>query len=386
MSSNTFTMRRFLLSLGLSALISLTGCGGGGTGGSAAKPGTDAGTDNSPAALGTDGSTKRIVILTNGPDPFWDTCEAGAKAAEEELGLLEKGVRVDFQRGDFTEKKQIDMLKQYGLDADVIAVGISVFNPDNSSLADEMRALQKKGIKVVTIDSDIDRDQFRDARFAYLGTDNVVGGRELGRAARAVAPEGAKFAFFVGDLGVANAKERMQGFVEGAGEKFEEKTRLSDLGDRGKARKNVEDALGQFNDLNMLIGIWAYNTPQIINVVQDRKIRDKTKVICFDAAEASIQGMASGDVDVMVVQNPYQMGKEGVELMHALVSGEQDAVDRMYPEYAQEGERDVYRTELRVVVPDKDSPITKDLFEDSTMFFHSSEFLEWLAERSLISS
>lgn len=332
------------------------------------------------------GSLKRIVILTNGPDPFWDTCEAGAKAAEEALDLAAQGYRVDFQRGDFTEKKQIDMLKQYGLDSDVVAVGISVFNPDNSSLADEMRNLQKKGIKVVTIDSDVDRERFRDARHAYLGTDNVVGGRELGRAARAIQSSGAKYAFFVGDLGVANAKERMQGFVEGMGTAGEEVARLSDLGDRSKARKNVEDVLNQHSGLNMLVGIWAYNTPQIINVVSDRKIRDRTKVICFDAAEASIQGMAAGNVDVMVVQNPFQMGYDGVRVMHSLITDDQAAFAEFYPDYAKEDERDIFWTELRVVVPDTGSPVTGELFEPSTMFMHFSDFQDWLRERGLISS
>ena len=58
---------------------------------------------------------------------------------------------------------------------------------------------------------------YRDARFAYLGTDNRIGGRELGRAAKAFSPDGANFAFFVGNLGVGNADGRMAGFLEGAG-------------------------------------------------------------------------------------------------------------------------------------------------------------------------
>lgn len=347
----------------------------------------DAGTTPGEAVAPTPAG-KRIVILTNGPDPFWDTCEAGAKAAEKELGLVGEGYVVDFQRGDFTDKKQIEMLKQYVIASDVVAVGISVFNPESRNLATEMRTLQEKGVKVVAIDSDVNREKYRDARFAYLGTDNIVGGRELGRAARAISPDGAKFAFFVGDLGVANAVERMTGFVEGAGSDsgFEELARLSDSGDRPKARKNVEDLLNQQADCNMLVGIWAYNTPQIVNVVKDRGIRDKTKVICFDAAQDSISGMGQGNVDVMVVQNPYQMGFEGVKLMHALVTDNKEIVDTMFPNYSQSGEGDIYRTELRVVAPDEGSPLTKDLFDPSTVFFTYSEFQQWLKDRGLISS
>jgi ribose transport system substrate-binding protein len=269
---------------------------------------------------------------------------------------------------------------------DIAAVGISVFNPDSRNLVAEMRALQEKGVKVVTIDSDVARDKYRDARYAYLGTDNIVGGRELGRAAKALSPEGAKFAFFVGDLGVANAKERMQGFVEGAGAGFDEISRLADGADRVKARKNVEDTLDRNPDCNMLVGIWAYNTPQIVSVVRDRNIKDKVKVCCFDAAQQSIDGMSKGFVDVMVVQNPYQMGRDGVKLMYALATDDRTVQKEMFPDYGLEGEKDIYRTELRVVVPDKDSPVTKDLFDESTIFFTHSDFMKWLQERGLISS
>jgi len=58
----------------------------------------------------------------------------------------------------------------------------------------------------------------------------------------------------------------------------------------------------------------------------------------------------------------------------------------MFPQYAQEDERDVYRTELRVVAPDSGSPLTKDLFEPTTIFFNFTEFQAWLKERGLVSS
>lgn len=332
------------------------------------------------------GTPKRIVILTNGPDPFWDTCEAGAKAAEKELKLSEAGLVVDFQRGDFTDKKQIDMLKQYALATDIVGVGISVFGPENRNLVEEMRKLQTNGVKVITIDGDVDREKFRDARYAYLGTDNIIGGRELGRAARGLAPDGAKFAFFVGNVGAANAKERMAGFLEGAGAGFTELSRLDDGGDRAKARANVEATLDQHPECDMLVGIWAYNTPQIVSVVRDRQIRDKVRVICFDAAEASIREMGEGNVDVMIVQNPYQMGFEGVKLLKALVEDDKTVITAMYPNYAQSGTGDIYSTELRVVVPDNGSPLTPDLFGEGTQYFKHSDFLKWLSERGLSGS
>lgn len=350
------------------------------------KPAEDPGAGTG-AASGVSGSgPKRIVILTNGPDPFWDTCGAGAKAAEKDLGLAEKGYSVTFiQPAAFDTKLQLDQLKQYGLQTDIAAVGISVLEPDSAAIADELRSLQKRGVKVITIDGDIDREQFRDARHAYVGTDNLVGGRELGRAAKAVAAEGAKYTFFVGNTSAANAVARMDGFVEGAGDKLVKSEALGDGGDATTARKNVEGALDRDPSLNMLVGIWAYNTPQIAAVVKDRGIRDKTKVICFDADQTSIAEMSAGNIDVMVVQNPFQMGYDGVKLLHALSSDDKATVDTFLPDYAQEAERDTFRTELRVVAPEG-SPIKADLFEKETIFMSFPDFKKWLEERSLISS
>ncbi|HWL09378.1 MAG TPA: substrate-binding domain-containing protein [Planctomicrobium sp.] len=340
---------------------------------------------SSESGGGTAG-TKRIVILTNGDDPFWDACEAGAMKAETELELKKQGYSVTFDRADFTDKGQVDKIKQYGLQKDLVAFGISVYNPDSPAVANELRALQKRGVKVITIDGDMNREKYRDTRYAYLGTDNIIAGEELGKTAQFLLPDGGNFAMFVGNTGSANAIARMSGFVTGAGEKFKEIERLEDRGDRATARKNVQDALDRHPETNMLVGIWAYNTPQQIAVVKDRKIRDKTKIFCIDAAPASIAGMKEGNLDVMVVQNPYQMGHIGVRLMKALVEDDQEFIKTMYPSYSQDGENDLYRTELRVVVPDASSPIKADKFEKETVFMTLEEFEAWLKERGLTTS
>jgi ribose transport system substrate-binding protein len=351
-------------------------------------PGADEkGSGGAAAGGNSSAGAKRIVILTNGDDPFWDACEAGAKQAEKDLGLSGKGYTVAFERADFTDQGQIDKLKQYNLQDDIAGVGISVVNPDSRAVAEELRALQAKGVKVITIDGDMSREKFRDSRYAYIGTDNIVAGRELGKAAKSLlgATEG-KHVFFVGFTTADNAIARMDGFNEGAGSSSKELERLEDGADRPKARQNVESAIDRHPDVTMLVGIWAYNTPQIVSVVGDRQLKEKIKVVGFDAAEASIREMEKGNVEALMVQNPFQMGHAGVNLMVALASGDQSVVKAMYPDYAREGEKDLFRTELRAVVPTADSPIKADLFDTNTVFMTLEEFKKWLDERGLVSS
>ncbi|QDT53546.1 D-allose-binding periplasmic protein precursor [Caulifigura coniformis] len=371
--------RRFVLSLfGALCAAVLTGC---------PKESTAPGGSGSSGGSSASGGSKRIVILTNGDDPFWDACESGAKQAEKDLGLEGKGFTVAFERADFTDQGQIDKLKQYNLQSDIAAVGISVFNPESRAIAEELRQLQQKGVKVITIDGDMNREKFRDARYAYLGTDNLVAGKELGRAAKAIAGgTPLNHVFFVGSTTAANAVARMDGFNAGVEAASKELERLEDGGDRPKARSNVESALDRHKDISALVGIWAYNTPQISRVVADRKIRDKTKVFCFDAAEESIRGMQDGNVDVMLVQNPFQMGADGVKLMLALIENNDATIKEMYPTYAQTDENDMFKTELRIVVPDNQSTVTSEILEKSTRLMKLSEFKKWLEERKLVSS
>jgi ribose transport system substrate-binding protein len=374
--------RRFVLGA-CCALVAAVFIGCGKKEGSTPTTGGGGGGSTSSAS----GGTKRIVILTNGDDPFWDACESGAKQAEKDLGLAGKGFTVAFERADFTDQGQIDKLKQYNLQSDIAAVGISVFNPESRALAEELRQLQQKGIKVITIDGDINREKFRDARYGYLGTDNLMAGKEFGKAAKAVgAGTPMKHVFFVGSTTAANAVARMDGFNAGVGDASKELERLEDGGDRPKARSNVESALDRHKDVNALVGIWAYNTPQIVKVVADRRIRDKTKVLCFDAAEESIRGMQDGNIDVMLVQNPFQMGADGVKLMLALIEKNDAVTKEMFPNYAQSDKNDMFDTELRIVVPDAQTSVTAEILEKSTKLMKLSEFKQWLADRKLVSS
>ena len=328
---------------------------------------------------------KRIVILTNGDDPFWDPCEAGAMEAEREFKLKDAGYKVSFERANFTVKGQLDKLKQYGLATDIVGIGISVYDDSSPAIAKELKKLKEQGINIITIDGDVDRKRYADVRFAYLGTDNIIGGRELGNAARGLRPGGAKYATFVGNKGNSNAKARIAGFADGAGEKFEEVESLDDGGDKAVARKTVSDALDRHPEIDMLVGIWAYNGPAAVQIALERRIRDKVAILTFDADQASIRAMDEGNLDAMVVQNPFNMGYQGVRLLKALMDDDRAVIEEMFPNYGQPA-GNLYRTGLKVVFPNEGSPLKEEQFEPETEFMPLSKFNEWLKKYNLKSS
>ncbi len=348
-----------------------SGCGQGGSK-------TDAG--NSQSSSSGSGETRRVIILTNGDDPFWDAMRAGMQDAEKELDLAKAGLKAELDKNDGTDKGQADKLQQYANQTDIAAVAISVIDAKNVAVAEGMRKLQAQGIKVLTVDSDVDRERSRDARFAYLGTDNIEGGRELGKAAKGLRPEG-KYVCFVGHKSAANAIERITGFAEGAGAEFAAaEDTLGDEMDLSVADRNVRDALERHTDLNVLVGIWAYNANAIASTVKDRNVKDKTTVVVFDAAPKAITHMEAGLIDAMVVQNPYQMGFDATKLMKAMIEDDQTTIKAMLPD------GDVIVTGLKVVVPDESSPLKKDMFSAGTEFLTLKEFKAWLDSKHLAGS
>jgi len=373
MTSRNHQPRLFLhVAIACTLLSCLVGCGDGSGGGRRAD------------------GPRRLVFLTNGDDPFWDACNAGLQEAAGSAGLSEKGLAVVMEKNNGTAQGQIEKLRQFRSQSDIAGVAISVIQADNAAIAEEMRKLAASGVAVITVDGDVNREAFRDARPWYIGTDNLVAGKVLGRAAgrllEARGVEQGGYVQFAGFTDNDNARSRMNGFQEALGGAFEEVDRMSDRMDLAKARDNARAALVNHPDLVALVGIWAYNAPAIAEVVEERDVRDTTTIVTFDAQAAALEHMAAGRIDAMVVQNPFEMGQKAVRLLVAMLEDDQAVIDELFPRSG-EPDGDIHTTGLRVILPDGDSPLAGDDF-DATPAERMSlgEFRSWLESRGLSSS
>lgn len=337
------------------------------------------------------GPTRRIVFLINTSDPFWDTCEAGLKEGEKDFDLAGSGMSVVMDRNNGTAEGQIDKLRQYASENDVIAVAVSAVQADNKAIADEMKNLMKRGKKVITVDGDLNREKFRDCRTYYIGTDNIVAGRVLGTAARAILQdrkiEQGGYVQFAGFNDNDNARARMNGFQEAVGSEYKELDRRPDATKKDKARDNVRNAITDYpQELVALVGIWAYNAPAIAQTVAERNAQGKYVIATFDADAQAIKEMDKGNIDVMVVQNPFDMGYKTVKLLKAMHLDDKQTVKEMFPKEGEE-DGDVYTTGLRVVAPAEKTPLKQELFDkDVVEYMTLPQFQEWLKKYNLKSS
>lgn len=346
-----------------------------------------------PGETSSSGGKKRFIFLSNGDDPYWDTCNAGFQEGAKQFELDNKGIKAEFQKNSGGSEGQINRLRQYATEPDIVGLAISVVQADNKGIAKEMENLKANGVKVITVDGDINQEKFKDARTYYIGTNNFSAGQQLGTAAKAILEsKGLKsggYAQFAGYRDNDNARSRMNGVQDAIGKEFKELDRMPDEMKRDRAHDNVRSALDKFagDDLVALVGIWAYNGPAIATVVSERKARDKFVVLTFDAAQDSIAEMAKNNIDAMVVQNPFEMGTRAIELLLAMHSGDEATVKRMFPKDAGEPGADVFTTGLRVVVPDEGSPLKADMFPaEGVEFLELGKFKEWLNKYGLKSS
>jgi ribose transport system substrate-binding protein len=375
-------MRRFGTLVALVAVAAIVGCSSGGT--TTTTDGGGSGGTTKPAGL------KRIIFVTNGDDPFWDACLSGLKEGEKLHELNAAGLTVERDVNNGTAEGQIEKLRQYATQDDIAGVAISVIQADNLAIVEEMKKLQAKGVKIITVDGDVNRELYRDARTFYIGTDNVTGGKTLGTATKALLEaKGAKeggYVQFAGFTDNDNARSRMNGVQEAIGTAYTERSRDQDGMDLAKARDNVRNAISNHKDLVALVGIWAYNAPAIADVVTEAGNRDKFVIGTFDAQALAIEHMQKGNIDVMVVQNPFDMGVQTCRLMKAMIKDDAAVIKEMFPKQG-EPEGDIYTTGLRVVVPSADSPVKPDLFDAKVVeYMLLPDFQAWLQKYNLTSS
>jgi ribose transport system substrate-binding protein len=361
--------RRFAIGYGTTflsaATLLLSGCGGGSD---SSSPAGSSGPMTSGSTGGSD-QKMRFIFVTNSNADWWNAMEKGMQDAASELG-----VSAEMRRNEGQSQGQIRLLEDALSLDDVSGVAVSVFEAESPGIADALRKLKEAGKVVITVDSDVAAAN-ADAREAYIGTFNVKAGEQAGKAAAAVRPDGGKTAVFVGTAAAANARERRDGFFAGAGAKFAQVEIFEDQTDKNKAQVNVQTALSKYPDLGVLVGLWSYNAPRIAEEVsRTAEIRKKVSVVTFDLDELAVGHLENKNIDATVCQNPYDMGFLGTKLLKALVSKDQKTVSEILPDCK------VRDTGVRIVVPDKNSPVKGD----NVMTIE--EMKAWLSSKGLKST
>jgi ribose transport system substrate-binding protein len=257
-----------------------------------------------------------LAFVTNNASDFWTIARAGTVKAQEET----PDIAVDFQiPSDGTAASQqriVDDLLARGMK------GIAISPVDAKNQTSMLDDAAKKAM-LVTQDSDAPNS----ARSCYVGTNNVDAGKQAGELLKKVLPDGGKIMVFVGTLDAQNAHDRYEGLKQAIeGSKISIIDVRTDDTDRVRAQANVQDTIVKYPDVAGLVGLWSYNGPAILNAVRSAKKTGAIKIVCFDEEDETLAGIKSGDIFATVVQQPYEFGRQAIELMAKVIRGDNSAI------------------------------------------------------------
>jgi ribose transport system substrate-binding protein len=157
-------------------------------------------------------------------------------------------------------------------------------------------------------------------------------------------PDGGKIAIFIGRLEQDNARRRRQGVIDAVLGRSSDPTRYDKPGssiegggfvivgtytdqfDRAKGKANAEDVLSRHPDIDGMVGLFAYNPPLILEALKGAGKTGEVKVIAFDEADETLDGIKAGSVSGTIVQNPYMYGYRSIEVLDALSKGDRSVL------------------------------------------------------------
>lgn len=282
-----------------------------------------AGCGKSPDSAGTSAQPKKLniaVIPKATTHSYWKAAEAGARRAAAEFD-----VNLEWQ-GPLDDSKVADQIGILNNLAASNVDGIVLAPCDDKGLAPHVRTIGKRNIPVVIFDSPLDGRQGVDY-ISFIATNNkqagASGAEQLIKLIGEKPAYGGKILVIRFTEGSASTRLREEGFVE-AVKKDGKLQILSEQftdGSMAGAQRVAETLLNSSVKDNKLEldGIFASNQPtaegtyNALKSLRDKGMEVRAKFVGFDDSELLVQGVKSGVIDALVVQDPEKMGYLGVK-------------------------------------------------------------------------
>jgi ribose transport system substrate-binding protein len=244
---------------------------------------------------------------------YWQSVKKGAEDAGREFGykILWSGPERETDR-----ERQIQIIEDF---VQQKVAGLVLAPLDKKALVPAVEKLAAKKIPCAIIDSGIDTDK----KLTFAATDNYQGGVIAAKRMGEILGGKGKIVVIKYVPGSGSTTERETGFMDAIKKDFPN----IKIMDAKYGQDTVETALQVTEDLLTrnpdLQGLYACNASTAVGALQalQSQGRSTVKMVGFDAEAALVNGLKSGRIDSLVVQNPYKMGYEGVKAIAMNIKG-----------------------------------------------------------------
>ena len=270
------------------------------------------------ACRGTGNAPPQIAVIVKAVDSdFWHAVRSGVEAAATEYNVTVTFEGPENEEDYETQNRLIADAVKRG--ADVIVLSAIDYDKNASAVNDAVR----NGTKVIAIDSNVNSTLIS----RFIGTDNYEAGVAAARAAVDFTPaDGAKIRIglvnYMSDT--ANGRRREEGFrnhIAGIANAEIVATVTADSNE-ASATACAKQLLSSHPEINVLVGFNEWMTLGVGNAIREFACSGRVRGVGFDSNVISVGMLESGEMDALIVQNPFAIGYLGVRNAALLASGD----------------------------------------------------------------
>lgn len=254
---------------------------------------------------------KVTLIAKSTESAFWKSVFAGASAAgtEYNMELLCQGA--DNEEDYKSQNQMID-------DAVADAILFSAIDYEENAAAIDRAA--EAGVRIIVIDSDVNSDQVE----CRIGTDNYQAGCLAGEAALDSDASALNVGIVNFDATTENGQSREKGFRDTVFQ--DDRVTLIDSVNSNStiaaAKKATLQMLEDHPEINVLTTFNEWTTLGVGYAIREAGAASRIRLVAFDSNVVSVDMLETGEVDALVVQNPYAIGYLGVETAYRILNGQ----------------------------------------------------------------
>lgn len=255
------------------------------------------------------------VIAKSVTSDFFHNMRNGVYAAATEYNVTVTFDGPENEEDYATQNRMIEQAVEDGVDAIVLS---AIDYTRSDAVVEEA---VRRGVKVLTVDSNIGSS----AVSLFIGTDN----REAGRAAALAALDDSSTERLV-NIGLVNytaetdnGRQRVEGFREYIDDIPNARVvaEITAESNTVSATQAALSLLQEYPQINVLVGFNEWMTLGVGNAIRQAGVADRVRGVGFDSNVLSVSMLETGEMDALIVQNPFAIGYLSIQNAEALLSG-----------------------------------------------------------------
>ena len=255
------------------------------------------------------------VIAKSVTSDFFHNMRNGVYAAATEYNVTVTFDGPENEEDYATQNRMIEQAVEDGVDAIVLS---AIDYTRSDAVVEEA---VRRGVKVLTVDSNIGSS----AVSLFIGTDN----RDAGRAAALAALDDSSTERLV-NIGLVNytaetdnGRQRVEGFREYIDDIPNARVvaEITAESNTISATQAALSLLQEYPQINVLVGFNEWMTLGVGNAIRQAGVADRVRGVGFDSNVLSVSMLETGEMDALIVQNPFAIGYLSIQNAEALLSG-----------------------------------------------------------------